>query len=295
MLVVSFMNLSCVFVDISCMGRCHWKQLYSAVQKTRFGGLELVLPVDTLCDLQHLVQCSSLRCDPILDAARKIPWCCASCFCMAFTWFCSIKALYLIYWSSHEQEASSVIEHEKSFTWQQWALSWALSQALQSKRPLLKFVSVEPSADSVNPNLQRWLPSFFSLNLRPFLKATSFRFFPRRENDRFSHFLASSLVARHLNQRKPPEIRVRTGDAGFPAKALGAAARQHFEMGGAAVVFSSFCSLAWKNTFKNMLPSCGCLFFGFSHCWIWDISASWHVWIAMFRYVRCELPRPSHF
>ena len=142
--------------------------LKTARWKTRFGGLELVLPVDTLCDLQHLVQCSSLRCDPILDAAMKVPWCCASCYCMAFTWFCSIKALYLIYWSSHEQEASSVIEHEKSFTWQQWALSWALSQALQSKRPLLKFVSVEPSADSVNPNLQRWLPSFLRWISDPF-------------------------------------------------------------------------------------------------------------------------------
>ena len=253
--------ISAAFCGYQLYGSLSLKTAVFSRWKTRFGGLELVLPVDTLCDLQHLVQCSSLRCDPILDAARKIPWCCASCFCMAFTWFCSIKALYLIYWSSHEQEASSVMEHEKSFTWQQWAFPWALSQALQSKRPLLKFVSVEPSADSVNPNLQRWLPSFFRFNYRPFLFSNELQIFSEAWKWSFFSLFGKLSCCPGPQPTKTPEIRVLTGDAGFPDEALSAAARQHFEMGGAAVVFSSLCSLASKNTFKNMLPSCGCLFF----------------------------------
>lgn len=203
------MNLSCV-LWISVVFSLSLKTAVFSRWKARFGGLELVLPVDTLCDLQHLVQCSSLRCDPILDAAMKVPWCCASCYCMAFTWFCSIKALYLIYWSSHEQEASSVIEHEKSFTWQQWALSWALIQALQSKRPLLKFVSVEPSADSVNPNLQRWLPSFFRFNQQtlPFQQRAS-DLFRGVKMIVFLTFWQALLLPGTSTNRKLSEIRVR--------------------------------------------------------------------------------------
>ena len=73
MLVVSFMNLCCVLWVSVVLVVVTENSCIQPLKDTRFGGLELVLPVDTLCDLQHLVQCSSLRCDPILDAAMKIP------------------------------------------------------------------------------------------------------------------------------------------------------------------------------------------------------------------------------
>ena len=56
----------------------------------------------------------------------------------------------------------------------------------------------------------------------------------------FLTFWQALLLPGTSTKRKPPEIRTVFGDAGFPDEALSAAARQHFEMGGAAVVFFFF-------------------------------------------------------
>lgn len=132
----------------------------------------------------------------------------------------------------------------------------------------------------------------------PSFSATRFRFVPRRENDRFSHFLASSLVARDLNQ--PKTFRdsgpVLTGDAGFPktrplAPLPGSTSK--WEERAPLVVFFFFVDLHGKIHLKTCYQVVDA-FFLVSHIAESErISASWHVWIAMFRYVRCELPRPS--
>ncbi len=57
----------------------------------------------------------------------------------------------------------------------------------------------------------------------------------------------------------------------------------------AAVVFSYFCLVHLQRKIdlkeRNQVGDA----FGFSQCWIWEVSASWNVWIGMFPDVRCNL------
>ncbi len=205
MLVVSFMNLSEEFcqLDISCIVVVTEHSCVSR-WKTRFACLELVLPVDTLCDLQHLVQCSSLRCDPILDAAMKIP------LCLLLLHGFRLILFYRLFYQGSLFDLLVLAWARGQFCHWAWkknqvaAMSFGLSfeSGFAIKETFVEICECRAKCGLCKSSFQRWLPSFFGFsngfNLQtlwdvPWKELQIFCL--RRENDRFSHFLASSLVA----------------------------------------------------------------------------------------------------
>lgn len=124
-------------------------------------------------------------------------------------------------------------------------------------------------------NLQRWLPSFFRWISDPSLKQRASDLFRGVKMIVFLTFWQALLLPGTSTNRKPPRFGLFSAMLAFPTRPLAPLPGSTSKWEELPWCFSSFCSLASKNTFKNMLPSCGCLFFGFWHCWIWENIGIW--------------------